>query len=74
MTEAQMTVLRRGYCILYLDYKPGVDVPYRTWSGLIDRGWTRHQQSNLDAKRPWERYVITPAGRTALQEAERTDG
>lgn len=68
MTEGERAVLERGECILFLDLKSPVDVDYRTWSRLIDKGWITYKRSNLDAKRPWERYRITPAGRRALEE------
>lgn len=67
-TIAQRRILERGYCILYLDERRPVDVAYGTWAALIDRGWIKHEQSNLDATRPWERYRRTRAGLAALRE------
>lgn len=76
LSEAQRRVLTRGFCILYLDPDSGKpqDVSYRTWSSMIDRGWLTHEQSNLAAKRPWERYVVTRAGREALSHKEKDNG
>lgn len=71
MTEAQRRILERGYCILYLDNRRPVDVTYGTWAALCKRGWVAHEQSNLAAKRPWERYRRTPAGLKAMKEIGR---
>lgn len=61
LSEAQRAELERGYCVLYLDRAAG-GIRYSTWAALVDRGLIAHEQSNLDAKHPWERYRRTRAG------------
>lgn len=70
VTPAQRRVLKRGYMILYCQ-PPGhaFGGRYETWAAMIDRGWLKHEKSNLGAPNPWERYRVTATGKKALAEA-----
>jgi hypothetical protein len=74
ITASQRRVLERGYMVLYLGNKTGQAFgdTYWTWAALIDRGWLRHERSNLREPYPWERYRVTRKGKAALADLPAT--
>ena len=71
LSDTQIAVLRRGYCVLHCG-GPWTcsDLSYREWADLIDANMLRHEKSCLhpdaDPDICWERYRVTRIGKAVV--------